>query len=205
MHQAPSSSHSEHISCAAALLGDSAAEIRRSYSKGEDEALDKFVHKILSDGYRAFSELLYHNQRGILRLEQWSDGLLRCSNSFRFHVPDRSPTVWFQGGAAGAAGFLSKGATRRLQAARAAVGAPEAPGGASEAEEGEEDEAGATQLRAAVSPSGSVLPLGNRDLPQKSLNESGSVESCSRYMNHLELFLGADDLLGRIRSSSGLA
>ncbi|EJK46138.1 hypothetical protein THAOC_35211, partial [Thalassiosira oceanica] len=38
--------------CAAAL-GDSAAEIRRSYSKGQDEALDKFVRNILSDEYRA--------------------------------------------------------------------------------------------------------------------------------------------------------
>ncbi|EJK44269.1 hypothetical protein THAOC_37206, partial [Thalassiosira oceanica] len=90
--------------CAAAL-GDSAAEIRRSYCKGEDEALDKLNSSVkfyLMD--IGLSEFLYRNQRGILRLEQWSDGLLRCSNSFRFHVPDRSPVLWFQGVAAG---FLS--------------------------------------------------------------------------------------------------
>ena len=44
----------------------------------------------------ALPELLYRNQRGILRLEQWSDGLLRCSHSFRCHAPDRSPVLGFK-------------------------------------------------------------------------------------------------------------
>ncbi|EJK55689.1 hypothetical protein THAOC_24549, partial [Thalassiosira oceanica] len=54
--------------CAAAL-GDSAAEIRRSYRMGQDEALDKFVRKISSDGYRAFGVALSLSAH-YLRLEQ---------------------------------------------------------------------------------------------------------------------------------------
>ena len=39
----------------------------------------------------ALLQLHHRDQRSILRLVQWSDGPLRCSPSFRFHAPDRSP------------------------------------------------------------------------------------------------------------------